>query len=516
MSLEIPGWEKVVLGRRDGGKLTDSQDNFLFFYRKIDPRSENFVLSATFTLLKTSGATFQSGYGIMAVDTVKNIPIESRHRNHALAGRFRTVYGANFGQGLRIVGGYTDSLARLKGGRRRLDPSRLFPTQTDSDNLTPGDSRRYTLSKTDKGLQSTLETPSGPETISFPGCDFLLRQDHRAIYVGFAIAGDIELTVTDISFEITPGRLSHTPGCAIRHCIPDYPFNRLLLPEPRSGVGKRRATYHVSPEESLEDTIMQAAPGSEIILADGIYPGSFYIPKSCSGKRCLPVTLRAEHQGKAVIDGSEAAHKLPALILRARFWRLEGLVFRNAPSCGLFVCGSDNVVSNCEASGNGDTGILLCSFPGVRKGDWPARNRVEGCLSHDNCDKVHCNADGFGAKLSVGRGNSFRSCKAFHNADDGFDLYTKSTLGCIGPVSIVDCEASFNGWLSVEEKPSAPANGAGFKLGGEGLKVRHRLSGCVSCGNAGTGFFANTNTSVVLRSCRARDNSPDFVQCASK
>lgn len=509
---DLPGWTPTILGRRSSGKLTDSQDSFRFWYRKIDPRRKHFRLSATFEVEDASGVNFQTGYGIMAVDTVASLSTFHRHRNQALVGRFRDISGNNYAYGLRIVGGYTDRLARPQDGRRLLDPSRIFPTQESEPCIRKGDRRRFTLAKTDSGLEASMETASGVETLFFPGCDFLMKQDKCAIYVGFAIAGDIGLKITDICFETSPGRLSRTPEGAIGHFIPDYPFDRNLLPDPpQAGVRLRDTELTVSPDGNpltLSAALRQAGPGCEIILSDGVYTGEpYYIPESASGEPDKPVILRAEHPGKAVIDGTGLSRKLPGMTLRAGFWILDGVIFRNAPASGLFVCGSDNVIRNCEAFGNADTGILLCAFPGTTKESWPGRNRIENCFSHDNCDPVRCNADGFGAKLSVGTGNGFYHCKAFHNIDDGFDLYTKSTLGPISPVVLEDCEAAFNGWLASEKGPGAqPKTGIGFKLGGEGQRVRHLLKDCAAHDNARDGFDANSNPSCRLIRCSTWNN----------
>ena len=516
MTLLDDGWDSVLLGNPERGKLTDSQDSLLFRFRRIDPRRENFTLSATFIVEDPSGADFQTGYGIAVVDTIASANNQCRHRNHLLLGRFRALDGRNYALGLRVVGGYTNPRAIQKGGRRRLDPSRLFPTQNADDAILKGDRHRFTLVKDDDGFEASVETSSGTEKIVFPGCDFLLGQDRRWVYVGFAQAGDLGLRITDVSFETSPGRLSRTPKEAIGSYVPDYPFSRTLLDGAGSdGEGRvSDSVLRVSPSGplTLAEAISKAGPGSEIILADGVYTdGPYYIPPLCSGEPRHRISLRAEHPGKAVLDGSAFKAALPALTLRGRFWTVEGLVFRNAPSSGLFICGSDNEVSGCEACFNGDTGILICSFPGTSMAEWPERNRVSDCLSHDNCDKVRCNADGFGAKLSIGRGNGFYSCRAFHNIDDGFDLYTKYTLGPIGPVVMESCEAAFNGWLSDEERPEGVLmTGNGFKLGGERQRVRHVLRDCTAHDNASAGFNSNSNPSPVLRRCEARDNSQDF------
>lgn len=503
-------WNNTFLGYGERGKLADSQDSFRFSYMEVDPRTENFSISATFEVEDVSEVDFQSGYGIMVVDTVENPSNKARYRNHLLVGRFRAVDGRNFACGVRVVGGYTNHEALPQDGKRKLDPSRLFKTQFDGGLLVKGDRMRFQLDKTDNVFKASMLVGSKEETIVFPGHDFLLKQDRKKIYVGIAIAGDMIIKVSDVHFETSPGKLGRTPEDAIRHHVPDYPFERSLLPI----VG----TSCADDPMDLSSTILQVTPGSEIILADGIYKGGpFYIPDSLSGESSKPIILRAEHPGKAIIDGSSFSDKLPAMILRGNHWVIDGLVFRGSPSCGLFICGSYNVIKGCEASNNGDTGVLICSFPGVSKKMWPSHNKVERCVSHDNCDRVRRNADGFGAKLSVGRGNVFYSCRAFHNIDDGFDLYTKSTLGPIAPVTLDNCEASYNGWLSGEERPLGEVRtGIGFKLGGENQKVTHMLVGCAAHHNARAGFDSNSNPSAILSRCEAWDNPTDFKAMEKK
>lgn len=486
-------WRIKRLGRRQDGKLTDSQDSFDFSFIEIDPRRENFSISATFEVVDGSGTNYQSGFGIMAVDTVASSSNLSRHRNSLMVGCFRSSLGSAYSFGVRIVGGYTDPDAMPQDGRRRCDTSRLFPSADSHDRIREGERKVFKLEKTNEGFVASMYADSGKETIFVQGCDFLLKQDRKTIYVGLAVAGKMKINVSGVSFNRGPGRKSHTPDKTIKNCVPDYPFNRNLA-------------------ESLEPYFRDATPGSEIILPDGVYDaGTYLIGKRQSGTVDRPIVLRAEHPGKAIIDGSSLKDRLPAMILYGSYWILDGLVFRNAPSCGLFICGSDNVIRNCEAYGNGDTGFLICSFPGSSKEDWPARNRIESCISHDNCDDVRCNADGFGAKLSIGEGNGFYNCKAFHNIDDGFDLYTKSSIGKIGAVTIEGCVAESNGWLSDEVRPSGePKTGVGFKLGGEGQKVGHHVRGCVANHNALVGFKANSNPEVFLFDCEAVGNGVDF------
>ncbi len=511
-ALNMAGWSRAQFGKHDWFKLADGLDSFLFYYYRIDPKTENFALSATLEVSGVFGVDSQTGYGLMAVDTVACPSSNNRYRNHALLGRFRTSEGLNYGLGLRIVGGYTNKEASFQPRRRRLDPSRLFHTQCLVDEIRQGDRHQFCLAKTDEGLEASLTTGSGTETIRFQGCDFLLRQDESAFYVGFAIAGNIEINISDIHFETSPGKLSHTPKKIIGHYIPDYPFSRTSFKGIERLPWKLPRAVRITPAdgaEKLSSVLLSAHSGCEIVLADGIYAGGpYYLPKTCSGKHSHPVILRAEHPGKAILDGSAINSHLPLMVLHADYWIIDGLVLRNSPSSGLMLCGSHHIVRQCEAYGNGDTGFLICSYPGSSKREWPAHNTIEDCNSHDNCDIMRRNADGFGAKLTIGEGNVFRSCKAYHNIDDGFDLYTKDIIGPISPVHFTDCEAWNNGWLSDEKMPKGTKrSGSGFKLGGEQLKVSHVLVNCTSHHNARKGFDNNSNPAPILKGCREWGNS---------
>ena len=172
-------WKIKTLGRADGGKLTDSQDSFKFSYVEIHPGQENFSLSASFLVEDAGSADYHSGYGIMAVDTVSSSSHLSRFRNSLMVGRFRSNSWRNFSCGLRVVSGYSDREALSQGGRRKLDCSRLFSSGDNRPLISAGDKHLFRLEKTDEGFRASMMTDSGWETIEFPGCDFLLRQDRK-------------------------------------------------------------------------------------------------------------------------------------------------------------------------------------------------------------------------------------------------------------------------------------------------------------------------------------------------
>ena len=464
--VQLPDTIEIV---GDRGKLADSEDSFLFVYCEIDPRAQNIELSASFEVLEGGAHPGrQTGFGIMAADTAfsgdAGISGElCRHRNHLLLGRFRTLEGRNHGYGLRAVGGYTDPCAAEYEPVRRLDPSRTFTMQELVDEIRSGDRCRLTLCKTDEGFTATLQKGSDQETLFFPGCDFLLEQDKEKIAVGFAAAGSLNLRISDIQVNLTPGKCSHTPEDAIRLQIPDYPFRRNDFDEKEAAAGwtgeKKGGDLYVTPEGKagqdgtadspldLYSAVKAAGAGTRIILADGMYQldAPLYLPAFPGGRSGRRIIICAEHPGQAVLDGSGMGMRMPLVMVRGDYWALEGLVFQNSPLSGLFICGSGNLVKNCEACRNGDTGILICAWPGDTRENWPAFNRVEDCDSFDNCDPALSNADGFGAKLSVGKGNEFYRCIAHHNIDDGFDLYNKSILAPTEPVLLEQCIAYANG-----------------------------------------------------------------------
>ena len=108
------------------GKLADSEDSFLFCYRKIRPDKENFILSARFTVTGTEekAAAWQAGYGIFALDTAESGSLASRHRNMMAVGRFRMREPRICESGVRLVDGYTRADACGYDEKRTLDSSR--------------------------------------------------------------------------------------------------------------------------------------------------------------------------------------------------------------------------------------------------------------------------------------------------------------------------------------------------------------------------------------------------------
>lgn len=147
--------------------------------------------------------------------------------------------------------------------------------------------------------------------------------------------------------------------------------------------------------------------------------------------------------------------------------RYERLSMHDGMGIGFYLTGgSDNLVLNCDAWNNHD----------------PVSDGGRGG-----------NVDGFGGHPGKGdTGNVFRGCRAWFNADDGYDC-----INAWESVRFENCWAFENG-KSPDGKGLADGNG--FKAGGYGLTAprglprpipRHVVTRCLSVNNKASGFYAN-------------------------
>lgn len=488
----------------DSGKFGDSEDSFVYLYTKIDPSCHNFELRACIcAYAQADAADQQTGYGILLADTDSSKDTWCRHRNHMLVGCF----GAEHRFGVRVATGYTDSGAREFRPVRIYDPRRMFSISAEES--LGGKPHLFCVKKSDAGIEASIDG----ETTFISGCDFLMKQDGKHLCVGFAVARKVAIHISDVSFTTSPGSMSHTPEGEFMYVEPATPFSASVLDVSGACARVEDATIYVSPDAqvdgkgtpdeplTIEEALRIAGPGSTVMLEPGTYEltAPLIVGRGQSGEYQRPICIKAQYPRQSVIDGAKLVTGLPLLVLGADCWHISGVVFANGPANGLLVVGSANRIENCEAHGNGDTGILICAPAGVPRASWPANNYVVDCDSHGNRDAFNANADGFGAKLRVGCGNVFYRCIAHHNADDGFDLYAKSVIGPIDAVKLDGCIAYAN-------------ESMGFKLGGENQPVEHEAWNCLAIGNAGTGFSSNSNPSCSVHFCTALGNGPQGMK----
>lgn len=175
----------------------------------------------------------------------------------------------------------------------------------------------------------------------------------------------------------------------------------------------------------------------------------------------------------------------------ANYWHYRGLDFCHAADNGMKLEGSYCVVELCRFYGNDDTGLQQ-GFGKDTKGNntrntefkYGRYNIIVNCDAYDNHDPWTNggNADGFAIKLYPGPGNEFHGCRAWHNSDDGWDLYYT-----VFPIVVDNCWVLNNGFDK--------GNANGFKMGGckqGGTSTgAHVFKNCIAAFHAKKGFDQN-------------------------
>lgn len=267
-----------------------------------------------------------------------------------------------------------------------------------------------------------------------------------------------------------------------------------------------------APGTEAEPTTLSAAltrvgAGHTVYLRAGTYKldEQLTIAATNSGTKDQPKRLWALEETRPVLDFSGEPYGKDSnprgLQINGDYWHVKGLTVQGAADNGIYVAGNDNVIENCVLHGNRDTGLQIgrSGSSEATIADWPSNNLILNCESYDNYDAPPGsgeNADGFAAKLTVGPGNVFRGCVAHNNSDDGWDLYTKSDTGPIGPVTIDRCIAYHNGTLT-DGTTHENGDRNGFKLGGERIAVAHVVTRSVAFGNGKDGFTWNSNPGAI-------------------
>jgi len=239
----------------------------------------------------------------------------------------------------------------------------------------------------------------------------------------------------------------------------------------------------------LMSALSYARPGQDIVLKSGTYSlTSLTIERGNSGNEKARKILTCQ-DGRAVFDFRYAKSGMQVW---GDWWQIENIDVCNTPGNikGLQIAGDHNIVKNVHAYHCGDTGIQISGVSTEPFEKWPHDNFVVSCVSYGNSDPAENNADGFAAKLTAGEGNVFKHCVAYCNIDDGWDLFSKVESGPIGEVVIDSCVAFKNG---MHEDGTGNGDGNGFKMGGDGILVRHTLKNSASFLNGKSGVTSNSN-----------------------
>ncbi|MBR1853449.1 MAG: hypothetical protein IJ794_09965 [Lachnospiraceae bacterium] len=594
------GGGTVAFASATNGKVADSEDGIFYYYTKIDPNTENFKLTATFTVTDIKdGPDNQTGYGIYATDMEGLGSKDTKYFNSVAVGQYKMKGGGYHSHGARLVTGYTTAdPTNVVGDERNLRSTDIFSVANKDDSVAVGDTFTYTLEKTNTQYVATMK--GAGESITFDGTDSLMKMDDGSVCVGVMSARKVGVEISDIQFEKSAGKVegesvmltypeihfynSATAGTADIELIaaanvagelsvktvdgqavgsdkmkleggkfvklpvtlvdgknaytysftPDAGIENLSSKEEMTGnveitlhqIGNEGETMYVAPDGKatgvgtkenpfdLQTALNYAQPGQVIVMMDGTYASDrdYVIGRNINGREDAMITLMAENTGKAIISGSNNAGSSSLLSIVGSYWHVFGLEVMDGAAKGISVCGNHNIVEMCVIHNVGNTGLQI-SRNGGEYNDaemWPTDNLIKNCDAYDCCDVARNDADGFAAKLTCGEGNTFYGCISHNNIDDGWDLYAKSTTGPIGAVTIENCVAYSNGFLTTDD-PTDPnvefGEGNGFKLGGENMYGGHKLMNSVSFNNYAKGITSNSCPDCEISLCTAYNNS---------
>lgn len=246
---------------------------------------------------------------------------------------------------------------------------------------------------------------------------------------------------------------------------------------------------------ALVNAINDAKAGDVINLAPANYDMSKVLKLDSNGSASAPITLTCT-DGMATLDfdGTSGA----GTTVSGDYYDISNITFTNAGDNGMYVTGSHIDITNCIFQANYDTGLQ------ISKGG--NNVLVKNCTSFDNSWAE--NADGFAAKLGAGENVVFDGCISYNNADDGWDLYSKSgDQQNKYPITLRNCIAFNNGTLT-DGTEFADGDRNGFKLGGSGYSTKNVVENCIAFNNGTCGFTDNNNPGLaVLKNCTGYKNA---------
>ncbi|MDR2823815.1 MAG: right-handed parallel beta-helix repeat-containing protein [Prevotellaceae bacterium] len=273
-----------------------------------------------------------------------------------------------------------------------------------------------------------------------------------------------------------------------------------------------------------------------LFLRGGQYNLTSTLTFNTTGTAVSRKAIMAYADEKPVLDFRAQAYGSRGVRFYGNYLHAKGITICYTGKNGFYVEASNSIFENCETYGNGDTGFQTKNCSG---------NLIKNCDSHHNFDyqtgsitnpDFGGNADGFADKQYTNNGepNVFDGCRAWANADDGWDFYQK-----VGSSSIKNSICYQNGpakydmsehprlqtdhvWFNqfpitigsttiTLENYKNYGNGNGFKLGGDGTAHNITLTNCLSVGNRVKGFDQNNNNgTMTVYNCSGYGNNPDY------
>jgi RNA polymerase sigma factor (sigma-70 family) len=237
------------------------------------------------------------------------------------------------------------------------------------------------------------------------------------------------------------------------------------------------------PYASLAKAVAVVRPGQTIALRGGTYRSADPVVIDTNGTPERRITVSNYRDERPVIDASRVPAGSWAVTHRGGYWTVQGLEIKNSSSHA-YVCVScrGNTFRRLSIHDNVRSGLTLRD-PGT------VDNQVLDSDFYRNYDPADQGRSGVGLaiKFGAGAGNVVRGCRAFDNADSGFDL------GEFADAVRLEYNWAYGNGVNRWSAPIWQSNADGFHLGG-GPPAPHVLRHNASWANAGHGFSDGGNS----------------------
>ncbi len=244
------------------------------------------------------------------------------------------------------------------------------------------------------------------------------------------------------------------------------------------------------PYATLGKAVAVVRPGQTIALRGGTYQPTAPITIDTNGDATHRITLSAYRDEHPVIDASRIPADKWAVTQHGSYWTVQGLEVKNSRSHA-YVCMScnHNVFLRLSMHDNVESGLTL-------RGDGTTGNQVLDSDFFNNHNPADQGQSGIGMAIKFGSGedNLVRGCRAFDNADDGFDFGDFASA-----IDIVHNWAYGNG-VNRWNVAGWRSNGNGFTFGGGSppASASHSVRHNAAWDNIHDGFADGGNPAQLL------------------